>query len=100
MVMHHGVCTVYTVYSVYSVYSVHTAACARPRAAHARGAYGSTAWIHRAGYLCAVSLAAIDQIVKTDTDWLYPPEILIEFTVIKIILFCRCIVLKLFPSIR
>ena len=46
------------------------------------------------------SLAAIDQIVKTDTDWVYPPEILIEFTVVKIILFCRCIVLKLFPSIR
>jgi hypothetical protein len=47
-------CCVYSVYSVYSVYNVHTAACARPRVAHARGAYGSTAWIHRAGYPCAL----------------------------------------------
>ena len=48
-----GVCTVGTVCTV-CVHSVHTAACARPRVAHARGACGSTAWIHRAGYLCAV----------------------------------------------
>jgi hypothetical protein len=35
---------------------------------------------------------------KTVTDSVYPPENLIECTVVKTILFCRCIVLKLFPS--
>jgi hypothetical protein len=51
-----GVCTVCT---MCIVYSVHTAAFARPRAAHARGVYGSIAWIHRAGYPCAVRVVPV-----------------------------------------
>ena len=40
-----------------------------------------------------------DQIIKTGTDSVYPSGNLFELTVVKKLLFCRCIVLKLFPSI-